>query len=49
MQLFLVQVEEDDEDDLIDIEALAQAVADLTAKGTDIRVVDIVTQDEAIR
>lgn len=49
MQLFLVQFEEDDDDDVIDIEALAQVVADLTVKGTDIRVVNIVTQEEAIR
>ena len=38
-----------DDDDVIDIEALAQVVADLTAKGPDIRVVNIVTQEEAIR
>lgn len=49
MQLFLVQFEEDDDDDVIDIEALAQVVADLTVKCTDIRVVNIVTQEEAIR
>lgn len=49
MQIFIVQFEEDDDDDVIDIEALAQSVADMTVKGTDIRVVNIITQEESIR